>query len=87
MSTAIRLDRPWERWRMSRLLDVYTESELQGIYQIRNRGPQIPPYAQQTLTWDARILLSSGRPTRPGGPVVRSYDYTLQTELLYYRYS
>ncbi|MDA1049107.1 MAG: hypothetical protein O3C40_01325 [Planctomycetota bacterium] len=52
---------PWERWRMSRLLDVYTEAELQGIREIRARGPRIPPKSQSILPWDVQLTLSNGR--------------------------
>lgn len=51
---------PWERWRMSRLVDVYTEAELQGLREVRARAPRIPPPAQKTLPWDVRLTLSNG---------------------------
>ena len=51
---------PWERARMSRVLDIYTESELQGIRVVRERGPRIPPHAQTTLPWDVQLTLTNG---------------------------
>ncbi|MCA9123017.1 MAG: hypothetical protein H6822_02805 [Planctomycetaceae bacterium] len=51
---------PWERWRMSRVLEVYTETELQGIKVIEERGPRIPPYAQSKLPWDTVLTLTNG---------------------------
>ncbi|MBC8357216.1 MAG: hypothetical protein H8E66_35045 [Planctomycetes bacterium] len=51
---------PWERARMVRLLDIYTETELQGIRMIRERGPRIPPHSQATLPWDVQLTLKNG---------------------------
>ncbi len=52
---------PWERWRMSRVVDVYTETELQGMKAIRERTPRIGPRAQSQLPWDVELELTNGR--------------------------
>ncbi|MCB9938970.1 MAG: hypothetical protein H6823_12050 [Planctomycetaceae bacterium] len=45
---------------MSRLADVAAEAELQGIEQIRERGPRIPPYQQADLPWDVTLTAKDG---------------------------
>lgn len=52
---------PWERWRMLRLLNVYTETELQGILEVRQRVPQIAPFSQSALPWDVVLPLQDGQ--------------------------
>jgi ABC-type transport system involved in multi-copper enzyme maturation permease subunit len=52
---------PWERWRALRLLNVTAEAELQGMREVRARGPLIGPLAQQGLPWDVDLTLADGR--------------------------
>ena len=72
---------PWEKYRMARLLNVHTESELQGLRAMRERASRIAPTKQHSLPWDVRLTLLNGDERLIRSTDIEGWTYSTPTLL------